>query len=349
MPDMFEPIRIGGVTVKNRIVLPPMVCFGWAGENGRVTARNVRHYEARARGGAGLIILEAHAVNRDGRLAESQLGIWADEHIEGLRRIADRCHEHGSAVLAQIHHAGLQTPPGVSEIPVAPSTYTDDKGRTARELARDEIEGLQKDFLDAASRAHAAGLDGIELHGAHGYLMSQFASPRVNLRTDEYGGAISGRMRFATELVKKIRLRLPPGFVIGYRMGSNEPTLKDSQEMARILEDAGVDVLHVSTGMSGSPPLQVPEGFPGNWIVYGGTEIHENSAVPVIVVNGIRTPAQARLFLDSGMTDFVAVGRGQLADPNWALAALEGREPVPCRGCKPCRWFADGTACPNYQ
>lgn len=348
MAYLFAPLKIGGRQVKNRVVLPPMVCFGWAGDDGLASERHTRHYEARARGGAGLIILEATAVSREGRLADTQLGIWSDDHIPGLKAIADRCHKHGALVLVQIHHAGLNVPASVATKGVAPSDYDDGK-RRARELTVEEIRGIRRQFIDAARRAHAAGLDGVELHGAHGYLLSQFASPRINRRTDEYGGRLEGRLRLAREIVEGIRDSLPGEFIVGCRMGSNEPDLDTSIAMARLLQAAGVDLLHVSTGMNGGTPLEVPEGFPFNWIVYGGVRVHEHVSVPVIAVNGIRAPEQAENLVAGGMADLVAVGRAQLADPDWAAAAMEGRTPAPCRACKPCSWFSDGTKCPRYQ
>lgn len=348
MAHLFSPLRIGGRQVTNRVVMPPMVCFGWAGGDGVVSERHIRHYEARAKGGAGLIILEAAAVSREGRLADTQLGIWSDDHIPGLREIGDRCRKHGALVLVQIHHAGLNAPASVAAMGVAPSNYDDGK-RRARELAVEEIHEIRKRFVDAARRAYEAGLDGIELHGAHGYLLSQFASPLVNKRTDKYGGRLEGRLRLALEIVEAVKTSLPGDFIVGYRMGCNEPDLETSMNMARLLQSAGVDLLHVSTGMNGSAPPASPEGFPFNWIVYGGVRIHERATVPVIVVNGIRTPEQAGRLVDEGMADLVAVGRAQLADPNWARSAMEGRDPVPCLQCKPCQRFSDGTKCPRYQ
>lgn len=330
--------------------MPPMVCFGKASKDGFVTDKHVSHYEARAKGGTGLIIVEATCIQRDGRLSDDQLGIWSDQHIPGLRQIADACHKNGTVVILQIHHAGLKTPPSVAEIPVAPSKGDD---RVSSELTIDEIETIKQDFIKGALRAKEAGFDGIELHGAHGYLLSQFASSITNHRIDEYGGDLNKRMKLPLDIIAGIQKELGnEDFIIGYRMGGNEPTLKDSIKIAKLLEEAGVDLLHVSTGISSPdvPLIEVPKGFPFNWIVYCGTEIKKNVSIPVIVVNGIRTSDQAALIIENRLADFVAIGRGHLVDSAWASKAMNKLEAISCLECKPrCRWFEDGDYCPQQH
>lgn len=349
MADLFTPYELKGISIKNRIVMPPMVCFGWAGREGLVTEKHIRHYEARARGGVGLIILEAACVNPDGRLADSQLCLWSDDHIKGFEEIARACHRYGARVLVQIHHAGLQTAKKVSGDPVAPSEVRE-KDRHARALTPEEIHSIQEDFTVAAVRAEKAGLDGIELHGAHGYLISQFMSPVINKREDQYGGSLENRTRFALEILAAIKGRVGNRFIIGYRMGGNEPTLENGIAIARILEQAGVDLLHVSTGISAGKEITVPEGFPYNWIVYSGTRIKEQVKIPVIAVNGIRTAEQAGGLIENGLVDFAAIGRGLLADPEWANKAQKGEEALTCLHCKTCFWAASaGQRCPRAR
>jgi len=348
MPSLFSPIRIRNLTLKNRIVMPPMVCFKWAGDDGLVTDRNVAHYEARARGGVGLVIVEAHAVNRLGRLASGQLGLWSDEHVPGLRRIAEACHRHGAAVLVQIHHAGLNTPRDICSPALAPSDIDDGK-RLARAMTLEEIRATQQDFVAAARRAEAAGCDGVELHGAHRYLICQFASPITNRRTDGYGGDLARRTRFVREIVEGIRAAVRPDFVIGCRMGANEPALENGIAIAQELERAGVDLLHVSSGISEGDPPSAPEGFGYGWIAWMGTEVKKHVSVPVIAVNGIKTPQQAAGLVERGMADLVAAGRAMLVDPEWAAKAADGRPITPCRSCSPCRWFVDSRRCPAIR
>ncbi len=347
MSRMFEPYILKNRTIKNRIVLPPMVCFGWTDDNGFVSDRHIKHYEKIAESGTGLIIVEATCINKNGRLSNTQLGIWSDEHIEGLSRIASACHKHGAVVLIQIHHAGFMAPKTVSDPSVAPSDIVNEKVN-ARALTIAEIKQLQQDFINAAIRAEKAGFDGIELHGAHSYLINQFMSPVANKRRDEYGGDLTGRSRFAVETIKGIKETVGKDFIIDYRMGGNEPMLEEGIQVAKVLEASGVDILNISSGIRGEETPSAPEDFPYHWIVYNGTEIKKYVKLPIIVVFGIRTPEEASYLVDKGMTDFVAVGKGQLADHNWTKHAMEKEGITTCLSCKRCFWYTDGEKCPRY-
>jgi NADPH2 dehydrogenase len=359
MSNLFSDINIRGIKIKNRVVMPPMVCFGYAGQDGKVTEKNIQHYESRARGGVGLIIVEATCVSQNGRLANLQLGLWEDSQIEGLSKIAGVCHQSGAKVLVQIHHAGLATPRNVTQTPLAPSDYSG-KARyggtiNARELTRDEIQGIQADFIAAAVRAQKAGMDGIELHGAHGYLISQFLSPMINKRQDNYGGSLLNKTRFVTEIIYGIREATGKDFLINCRIGCNEPDLAAGTEIARALEKAGVDMLHISTGMTTlssselDEPFPVPESFDYNWVVYGGTEIKKRVEVPIIVVNGIRTPEQAVYLVENNLADFTAIGKGLMVDSEWANKARQKIEVTACIDCRVCGLFRPGGACPQIK
>jgi NADPH2 dehydrogenase len=359
MSNLFSEITIRDTKIKNRVVMPPMVCFGFSGEDGLVTEKNIQHYAARARGGVGLIIIEATCVTRNGRLSNMQLGLWDDAHIDGFSQIARVCHQYGARVLVQIHHAGLGTPKNVTETPLAPSAYTGQARMGgaihARELTTDEIQNIQSDFIAAAARAEKAGLDGVELHAAHGYLISQFLSPTINLRQDNYGGSLSNKTRFATEIIYGIREATAKNFIIDCRIGCNEPDLAAGIEIAQALEKAGVDLLHVSSGMTGfsltneQAPILTPEGFGYSWIVYGGTEIKKRVSLPVIVVNGIRTPQQAAFLVENHLADFAAIGKGLIIDPEWVEKARQQREVKTCIDCKVCRLFRPGGLCPQTK
>lgn len=345
MNKIFMEYKLKGRTIKNRIVMPPMVCFGWADNNGIVTENHYQHYKKRAIDGAGLIVFESLCVVPNGRTSTSQLGIWSDIHIEGLRRIVEVCHENDVVVIAQIHHAGLKTIKAVSNDITAPSDYIDEN-ISARALTIEEIANIKNSFVEAAIRAQKAGFDGVELHGAHGFLLNQFVSPLVNKRVDEYGGDFSRRMKFSCEIIKDIKAKTNDDYIIGYRMGGNEPDLSDGIKVALALQKAGVDILHVSAGIAGNS-LPVPdEGFPFNWIVYCGTEINKKVDIPVIVVNGIKTPEQAEFIVNNGLADFVAVGKGILADPEWVSKAYNNHSIIPCKDCPRCLWFKDGKLCP---
>jgi NADPH2 dehydrogenase len=350
MNNLFTPIKIRNTTFNNRIVMPPMVCFGFGGDDGQVTDKHLSHYEARAKGGVGLIIVEATCIDKSGRLSPDQLGLWSDDQILGFSRLAGICHKYGSKVLVQIHHAGLGSPKSVTTTPVAPSYYQGkirDDVIKARALTSSEIHFLQSEFVATTLRAQQAGLDGIEFHGAHGFLISQFFSTLVNKRTDAYGGVLDNRTRFVAEITAEIRQEVGNDFIIGCRMGCNEPDLETSIEIAKILEKSGIDLLHVSTGFG--PPQEkgpaVPKGFKYNWIVYGGTEIKKNVSIPVIAVNGIRTPEQAAYLVEQGLADFTAIGTGLLIDPEWPNKAQNHKPIIPCLNCQPCKLFGPGGDC----
>lgn len=360
MPGLFSDISIRNKKIKNRIVMPPMVCFGFSNKEGQVTEKNIQHYEARARGGTGLVIIEATCVSQNGRLSDTQLGLWSDKQIEGFGKIAQSCHQYGALAMAQIHHSGLTVPDNVSQDKFAPSAFrgiSNIGGRelSAREMSLEEISKVQADFVAAAVRAQKAGLDGVELHGAHGFLINQFLSPMVNKRQDDYGGSLTKRTTFACEIIARIRWAVEPGFIIACRIGCNDSELQESIKIARSLEKAGVDLIHVSTGMTSAiktlPPEQhrVPEGFPYNWVVYGGTEIRKKVKVPVIVVNGIRTPEQANYLIENNLADFVAIGKGHLVNPEWANEAYNNQKTLTCLDCKNCSFFRPGSKCPAQK
>lgn len=353
MANILDPIEIKNTTVKNRVVFPPVVIFA-AGRDGKVTKEHVAHYRRRAAGGSGLIIVEATCIAPKGRLRDSQLGIWDEGQLEGLGAIARACGDEGAMTLIQIHHAGLKSPSDINPDRASASDYRDEE-RSARAMTGGEIRETRDAFVSAAVRAWKAGFNGVELHGAHGFLLSQFASRVVNTRTDRYGGDVAGRLRFAGEIISGIRSEVPDkDFIIGYRMGYNEPELKDGIDIASTLENQGVDLLHVSNGFGGVPPSgitvpEVPPGFPGNATVWGGTEVRKHVGIPVIVVNGIRTHDQAAWFLD-GRADMVALAKGLLVDPDWTAKAGTGEEIVSCLDCKPrCKWFEDYKTCPRFD
>lgn len=346
--DLFSNIKVKETYIKNRIVLPPMVCFGYSDDQGFVSDKNVEHYKARAIGGVGTIIVEATCVHKNGRLSNDQLGIWSDAHIDGLKRIADECHKYNTSVLLQIHHAGLKTPLSVTDDILAPSK-TIDKNREIREMTLDDIYEIKSCFVNAAIRAEIAGFDGIEIHGAHGYLISQFMSPLINRRNDKYGGSIINRTQFAKEIIGEIKEKVDKNFIIGYRMGGNEPSLQNGLEIAKLLESYGVDLLHISAGISDETIPIVEPGFNYNWIVYCGTEINKVVTIPVIVVNGIRTTEQAQYILSNKLADFVAIGKAMLIDSNWAKKSKEKQSIIQCEACKYCYRFSDIEKCPCFN
>lgn len=346
-PQISEPLVIRGKTLHNRIIMPPLVCFNWGDDEGMETVSRAEHYGRRASGAVGLIIVEATAVSREGRLHQTELGLWSDRHIPQFQRIAEACHAHGVPVIVQLVHAGSKAvgPERVSSSAVA------DETRPARAMSEAEILQFKADYLAAARRAAEAGLDGIEIHGAHGYLLSQFTSAQANQRSDRYGGSLPNRLRLPLELTTELRRNLPSNFILGYRFGVNDPSLQEDLDLASRLIEAGVDLFNVSAGI-GADTISPPEGFAFSPITWMGVAMKAALAaaghsIPVACVFGITRPEQASALLDNGQTDLVAVGRGLLADPDWTAKALAGQSVAECLHCPGgCRYRNDGRLCP---
>jgi len=316
MDILFTPFQIKNVILKNRICIPPMVTLFSPKDSGIVTEKTVEHYRILAQGGPGLIIQEATCVNKDGRLMDRQLGIWDDTQIEGLKKISDSVHDEGCHIFLQIHHAGVI---GISKDPMCPSdyNYVNNKGMkiTGHEMTLADIHSIQSDFIEAGRRAFAAGYDGIELHGCHQYLISQFFNRRVNKRTDEYG---VNPEKFTIEIINGIRKITPENFIVGIRLGCFEPTLEDGINHAKILEQNGIDFLDISYGFQMEHQPYSPDGYPYQDIIYAAKKIKEAVSVPVFAVGGIRTPETAESVLEETKVDIVDIGRGSLKNLNWA-------------------------------
>ena len=346
--DLYGERKLGKFKLKNPFVLPSMVAFGFADDNGYVSERNLEHYDRISKNGAGLVIVEATCINPDGRLSVDQLAIWDDSYIEGLAKLSSVIHKNGATALIQLHHAGLRAKSDVTETPLTSSDF-EQKGRVSKGMTKDHVERTIQEFALAARRAQLAGFDGVEIHGAHGYLLTQFFSKKVNKRTDEYGGSFENRNRIAMRIHDEIRAITGDDFILGMRMGSNDDSIEESIDRAKALEKMGYDYLHVSTGFDNTQiEVEIPEEFPCNWIVFGGTLIKEKVGIPVIGVNKILTKDQVDYLLENQVLDLVAIGRGQLADHDFLEHMIGEGEIVTCLECRPCKWFTDGTRCPRH-
>lgn len=343
MPGLSSPIRIRDFTVKNRIVLPPLVICGLHRE-GRVNGAVLDHYESFARGGNGTIVVEATCVLPEGRLAGPQLGLWEDGQIDGMKRIAERVLPHGALLLAQIHYASKQgEPDDVTQ--VGPSEYVNQDG-PHRALSTAEVERICDGFVEAAARAEKAGFHGVELHGAHGYLLCAFMNSKYNRRGDRYGDLTL----LPREILSGIRQRTGGGFIVTCRVGASNPDVETGVANSLALEAAGIDMLSVSSGMGGEGGLPVPEGFPFSGLAWLGCEVKKHVRIPVIAVGGLDKPGLAARLVGEGRADFAAVGRGQLVDPDWAGKTLAELPVKPCLDCKAgCRWFNKHEKCPGKR
>ena len=342
MSKVFETWKLKHLEVKNRVCVPPMVCFGWTDDSGMVTEKNVEHYRAIAKGGAGLVIQEATCISKEGRLSPDQLGIWDDAQIPGLKKIVDAVHAEGVPILIQIHHAGVISS---EEDRVCPSDYVcSHKGidKHGRELTVEEIHQIEQQFIDAVRRAYEAGYDGVELHGCHSYLLSQFMNKRVNRRTDEYQ---ADGMKIVERILDGVRAVTPPSFVVGIRLGAFEPTVEDGIAHAKWLEAHGIDFINVSYGFSQEADQIKPEGYPFAEAIYGGKRIKEAVSVPVFVVFGIVDGEMAEAVLEDTNADMVNIGRGILVNYDWTNDVKEGKAPGRCLYCEKCIWRAQTSVC----
>lgn len=342
MSRLFTPWSLKGKAIKNRICVPPMVCFGWSDESGTVSERHIEHYRAIAKGGAGLIIQEATCVDPAGRLSMDQLGIWEDSQVEGLKKIVDAVHQEGVPILVQIHHAGVISE---TEDHACPSNYTCvHKGteKQGRALTVEEIHRIEEEFAEGAKRAWEAGYDGVEIHGCHSYLLSQFLNWRVNTRTDEYN---SESMTILKNILDGIRKVTPEDFIVGIRLGAFEPMLADGIAHAKWLEQQGIDFIDVSYGFDLEAKRVKPEGYPYAEAVYGAEQIKNAVCVPVFAVYGIKNGEMAEKILEDTGVDMVDIGRGVLVNYDWADDVAAGRDPGKCLECKTCMWRVDSEKC----
>ncbi|MDC3418230.1 NADH:flavin oxidoreductase/NADH oxidase [Aquibacillus salsiterrae] len=315
--DMMTPFSYKGLALKNRVVMPPMCQFKATAEDGIPNEWHYVHYVSRAVGGAGLIIFEMTNVEPDGRITDRCLGLWSDKHTEAFRKIITQCKQYGAKTCIQIAHAGRKAED--AEVPVAPSAIPySESSKVPHELTKAEIKRLIGEFQAATKRAVDAGVDAIELHGAHGYLHHQFLSPHLNQRQDEYG---EDRALFGVEVIEAMKAVMPVEMPLIMRVSANEYVdggydLAYLVEMCTRFKVAGVDMFHVSSGGEG-PLLTQFSSEPGYQVPYAD-EIRTQLGVPVIAVGKLDDPHLANQVLAQGKADLVAVGRGMLDDPYWA-------------------------------
>ena len=345
-PKLFEPTRIGTMEMKNRLVSAAMNSR-LAETGGYVSQRMVNHYARRARGGVGLIVVADGGVSLIHVNSHTQLRIADDSYILGLARLAQGMKGNGAKTAIQLQHAGWRTGRafGLSQT-VGPTALTSrELGEATRALTVAEIKVVVSQFAQAARRARQAGFDSVEIHGAHGYLVSLFLSPYTNWRQDDYGGDMQRRARLALEIVTAIRQEVGHDYPIIFRISADEfveggLTLKETGVISRWLEEAGVDCISVSGGTEGTMPWCVPCMLvPRGHMVPLAAVIKKVVSVPVIAVGRINTAAMAEGILEQEKADLIAIGRPLLADPEWPLKVMEGKEDEirKCIYCNSCR------------
>ncbi|BDI29079.1 oxidoreductase [Capsulimonas corticalis] len=348
MAELFDPLTLRGVTLRNRIGVSPMCQY--SAVDGLPNDWHVAHLGARAYGGAALVITEATAVEARGRITPGDTGIWSDAHTEAWSRITKLIHNAGAVAGIQLAHAGRKAstavpwnggkgvsdadggwePVGVTSEPFEPNY------RTPHALTVAEIHQIQTAFRDAAVRADAAGFDWIEIHAAHGYLLHTFLSPLTNTRADEYGGSFENRARFLTETVKTVREVWPTEKALAVRLSATDWvdegwTPQESVAVSRILKDLGVDLIDCSSGGI-APGIKIPTG-PGYQVFLSDTVRHD-AGVPTAAVGMITEPDHAAQIIHDGQADLVLLAREFLREPNWPILAAKalgkaGAVPIP--------------------
>jgi len=353
-PDLFGPFHIGGVGLKNRLVMSPMT-MNYATREGFATEKLIRYYVERAKGGVGLIIVEGTFFTPEGKGYMNQLGLSSSGHAEKLRELTKAVHglNNGAKIFIQIHHAGRRAHAEVSGFqPVAPSALpVEPGGEVPRALTKEEIKELVHAHIQAAERARDAGFDGVDIHCAHGYLIPSFFSPLSNRRTDEYGRDLYGRTRFLLETIQGIKQRLGSDFPVTIKISADEFMkgglgVADMTEIALLAQEAGIDAIMVSAGAPGGEkigdlrqahqilrtmPMMTEQGC----LVPLAAEMKKALRIPVITVGRINTPALAQEIIAQGKADLVAMGRPLLADPYLPQKALDGTEEL-IRTCIAC-------------
>jgi len=324
-PIMKSPISIGNLELKNRVVMPAMG-VNLSAKDGGVSEEIIAYYEARAAGGAGLIISEITRVT-DGAGEPFQLAARDYKDVPGLQKLTDAIHKHNTKFFLQLHHPGAMASPLVTGVQsVAPSAAIAGEG-LLHELTLEECGKLVQAFITGAQVAQMAGADGVELHGAHGYLINQFLSPALNFRDDKYGGSFEGRMRFVTEILLGIKERCGSPFPVFVRINAEEyfPNGIDIQEAKKIaaeLERIGADAIDVSCFSEGCIE---PATYQQGWKRYMAEAIKAAVTIPVIAVCNIKEPQTGEELLQEGACDLIGVARGHLADPQWCNKAFEGQ------------------------
>ncbi|KAF9170910.1 hypothetical protein BGX21_008236 [Mortierella sp. AD011] len=342
-PLLFQPFSVKDLTIANRLVVAPMCMY--SSKDGYMTDFHLVHLGSFAINGAGLVLAEATAVDPRGRISPADAGIWSDDHIPAIKRVADFVHSQGSKFGIQLAHAGRKASVNAPYDPEAfseteywrddvvgpsggPESRWDERHAVPRALAVSEIQDVVKAFGAAAARAAKAGADTVEIQSVHGYLIHQFLSPVSNQRTDQYGGSLENRARLMLEVIKEVRANFPAEKPIFMRISGSDCVehldirswdIEQTVQVSKWAKEAGVDVLHLSS--AGNTPLQKVAYAPGYQVHYAERVRKEVPGLPVIAVGSITGGKQAQEILESGKADLIAGARIFLKQPSFVLEA----------------------------
>jgi 2,4-dienoyl-CoA reductase-like NADH-dependent reductase (Old Yellow Enzyme family) len=350
---LFEPVQFAAIEAKNRIVMAPMVT-NFADSDDNVTDRQIAFYTERSRGGVGTIVVEAAMVDRGARISKRQIGIYDDRFIPGLNRLAKAIRGAGALALLQVCHGGPKTLPAAGKPATSVSPIGIRKSDVPAVLSIADLGQVRSGFVDACRRAHQAGFDGVELHAAHFYLLGASISPFTNHRTDGYGGSTANRTRLTREIIQDIKAVVSSDFPVWVRINACESipsglSLDEGCRVARLLTEAGADVIHVSAytlpiNKKIQAFMNIPVGAipvhdtpPGPFLDYAAT-IKEAIDVPVVAVAKLDDPDLAAGAVATGKCDFVALARQMLCDPNWPQKVRQRQleKIIHCKYCMTC-------------
>ncbi len=344
MPDMFDPIRINGLELPNRIVRS--ATFENMAVDGKVSDELVSVYRELARGEIGLIVAGSAYVRPDGYFGKRQTAIYSDDFIPGLKRMVDAVHEEGGRIAIQIHHVGRRVGAEYEGTPVSPSAVTDEHiSMTPRALTGEEVHGLAEAFVLGAHRAMEAGFDAVQLHAAHGFMLNQFISPHTNRREDEWGGSTEGRIRFIAEILRKVRAFAGLEYPILIKQGIEDYVegglrLEEGVVIARRLCEMGMDAVEPSAGVwEGPAGPAVRLARRGHYPMFLEQAAAVRSVVdkPVMVVGGLRDPRLMQQVLDDGKADMLSMCRPFIREPHILLRWKRGDfTPTACISCALC-------------
>ena len=346
LTTLFSPVKFGTMEIKNRIAMAPMAT-DFAEGDGTVSDRLIDYYEARARGGAGLIILEVCTIDGMSPYIPRTVGLWDDSFIGGLKRLTAAVHAHGAMIVPQVAHPGPESLApifnGTEAVGPSAGIVNNLTRMKCRGLAADEIPGVIEQFGEAARRARAAGFDGLELHAAHSYMLAgSFLSALRNRRVDDYGGGLTGRLRFPLEVIRAMQDKAGADFPITLRLSAEEQapggrSLEETGYIASVFAEAGAAGFHMSSGVYPDLSWRVipPTGTPFGLNVAGAASVKRAADAPVMVVGRIVDPGMADDIVRRGDADMVVLGRALIADPGWPNKAAAGAwdEIAPCIGC----------------
>ena len=299
--------------IKNRIIVPPMGTFGYGLPNNTVSVKHLTHYRQIAEGGAGLLTVEACGVSSGLSHTRDVIGLWDDVFLPGLAKLAVCAKANETVACVQLFHQGAQA------LGYPSADFLDER----------KIDEIMGDFISAAMRCKKAGFDGVELHGAHGFFLNQLLT--------------IGRVDRVGRLIERIK-EFGSTFIVGIRIGCNEPDIFGGVKNAIALERFGADYLSISRGMGST--IRVPDHFLYGDLVYGASLIKRETSIPVFAVKGVRRTEQAEAIVRHGYSDAVCVGRSILADPQWYNKCMKGEEPIACLNCCFCQWHKNGDFCP---